>query len=378
MDVGGIKKRIAAADYLSVAQIYLQDNFLLERPLQFSDIKPRLLGHWGTCHGISVAYVMMRFVCSANFESFPAVRAHANPNTPRLRSSEEDSNFIQADKTQAQFYNDFELIVGPGHGFPALQANLFLDGTLQKYYPEATLDEAGVAYVCRNFSWPYGFPSHSFPGTPGVILEGGELGYSLATAYGAALGRPETKIACLIGDGELETGTALASLNLNKLIDSTHNGLVLPILHLNGYKISGPTIYGRKSDRELLQLVRGFGYEPVIIEPDIDLEGTLLRLANFEFFAALRTHRMSNTARLRCSKENPNFIQTQKSRKPPFIIMRTEKGEGGPREVNGEKIAGNYLSHQVPLPLCKTDAGQLRMLEEWLKSYRFSLEGING
>jgi len=309
MDAGGIKKRIAAADYLSVAQIYLQDNFLLEWPLQFSDIKPRLLGHWGTCHGINVAYAILKMV---------------------LR--------------------DFEFVVGPGHGFPALQASLFLDGTLQKYYPEATLDEAGVAYVCRNFSWPYGFPSHSFPGTPGVILEGGELGYALATAYGAALGRPEKTIACLIGDGELETGTALASLNLNKLIDSTHNGLVLPILHLNGYKISGPTIYGRKSDRELLQLVRGFGYEPVIIEPDVDLEGAIEVLKGL----------------------------TLKKGGMPFVIMRTEKGEGGPREVNGEKIAGNYLSHQVPLALCKTDEGQLRMLEEWLKSYGFSLEGING
>jgi len=340
MDVGGIKKRIAAADYLSVAQIYLQDNFLLERPLEFSDIKPRLLGHWGTCHGISVAYELCREVYKLQLSNLS--RDSSPGKIPPAGDFSREFRTLNS--------GNLEFIVGPGHGFPALQANLFLDGTLQKYYPEATLDEAGVAYVCRNFSWPYGFPSHSFPGTPGVILEGGELGYSLATAYGAALGRPEKIIACLIGDGELETGTALASLNLNKLIDSTHNGLVLPILHLNGYKISGPTIYGRKSDRELLQLVRGFGFEPVIIEPDVDLEEAIEVLKGL----------------------------TLKNGGVPFVIMKTEKGEGGPREVNGEKIAGNYLSHQVPLPLCKTDEGQLRMLEKWLRSYGFSQDLLVG
>ena len=292
-----IKKRIAFCNYLSVAQIFLQDNFLLDRPLTFDDIKPRLLGHWGSCPGINIAY--------AN------VKAR---------------------------YPEMQFILGPGHGFPALQANLYYDGVLQEFYPEATPDKDGLAYVCKNFSWPYGFPSHASPMTPGVIAEGGELGYSLATAYGAALGRPEKFIAVLIGDGELETATALASLNLNKLLNSDQNGHVLPILHLNGYKISAPTIYGRSSDRELLQMFRGFGYDPVIVD------GTKVE----EFQTVL-------------DDLKPNS----------FIIMKTPKGYTGPREVDGKRVEGNCAAHQVPLPNAKTDETQLKMLEDWLKSYKF-------
>lgn len=314
-----ILRRIRMTDYLSVAQIYLQDNFLLDRPLTSDDIKPRLLGHWGTCHGIDV-------ICAHLRAAIPAA----------------------------------EFILGPGHGFPALQANLFLDGTLHEHDPQATPDDTGVAYICRNFSWPYGFPSHSSPYTPGVVLEGGELGYSLATAYGAALGRPGKFIACLIGDGELETGTALASLNLNKLVDSRRNAAVLPILHLNGYKISAPTIYGRKSDRELLQLFRGFGFSPTIISPDTDPE-------------SLQTYLRSLSPR--------NLPQRQSSRDedtpPPLLIMRTEKGATGPTKLHGEKIAGNYLSHQVPLPDAKTDPAELKILEDWLRSYHFK-EAFHG
>ncbi len=297
IDIDKIKDRIAFCNYLSVAQIFLQDNFLLERPLSFDDIKPRLLGHWGSCPGINIAY------------------AHLKARFP-----------------------DMQFILGPGHGFPALQANLYYDGALRKYYENASHDEAGIAYICRNFSWPYGFPSHASPMTPGVIAEGGELGYSLASAYGAALGKPDKFVAVLIGDGELETATALASLNLNKLLNSDKNGQVLPILHLNGYKISAPTIYGRKSERELLQLFRGFGFDPVIVD------GTNPE----EFQAAL-----SNL------KENS------------FIIMRTPKGYTGPRELNGLKIEGNCASHQVPLPEAKTNEEQLKILEDWLKSYHF-------
>ncbi len=292
-----ISKRVRFCDYLSVAQIYLQDNFLLSRLLDFSDIKPRLLGHWGTCHGINVAYANL-----------------------------------------AASYPEMQFILGPGHGFPALQANLFYDGTLRKFYPYATPDEKGIAYICRQFSWPYGFPSHSSPVTPGVIAEGGELGYSLATAYGAALGRPEKLIAVLIGDGELETGTALASLNLNKIIGQHANGRVLPILHLNGYKISGPTVYGRSSDQELISLFSGFGYDPVIID----------------------------------GEDSTNFQSVLKNLSAnQFIIMKTEKGATGPHFLNGEKIAGNNLSHQVPLQNAKTDKKQLALLEYWLRTYNF-------
>ena len=312
--IDDILTRIRMADYLSVAQIYLQDNFLLDRPLTSDDIKPRLLGHWGTCHGINVAY------------------AYLKATIP-----------------------DFEFILGPGHGFPALQANLFLDGALLEHDEKATLDDQGVAYLCHNFSWPYGFPSHSYPGTPGVILEGGELGYSLATAYGSALGRPDKFIACLIGDGELETGTALASLNLNKLVDSQHNATVLPILHLNGYKISAPTISGRKSDRELLQLFRGFGFSPTIISPDLDPASLHEYLLNIQVPTLYSQKSLYNND----------------SQNPPLLILRTEKGATGPEEFDGEKIAGNYLSHQVPLPKAKTDPDQLKALETWLKSYKF-------
>lgn len=292
-----INHRIAFCNYLSVAQIFLQDNFLLNRPLSSSDIKPRLLGHWGSCPGINIAY--------ANFKArFPAM----------------------------------QFILGPGHGFPALQANLFYDGELAEYYPEATTNLRGIEYICKNFSWPYGFPSHASPITPNVIAEGGELGYSLATAYGAALGNPNKTIVCLIGDGELETATALASLNLNKLLNSKHHAHVIPVLHLNGYKISAPTIYGRSSERELMQLFRGFGYDPVMVD------GT-----NTEEFQTVLSNLKRNS----------------------FIIMKTPKGYTGPKELDGLKIEDNCAAHQVPLPLAKSDDTQLRMLEEWLKSYNF-------
>jgi len=217
-----IRRRIRAADYLCVAQLYLKDDFLLERPLTPEDIKPRLLGHWGTCHGINVAYANLK----AHYGN--------NPN--------------------------YSFVLGPGHGFPALNANLWLDGELEKVDRQATRDAAGLEYLCRRFSWPDGFPSHASPMTPGIITEGGELGYALASAYGVCLGHPEKTTAVLIGDGELETATALDSLNLRSLLASKQNGTIFPLLHLNGYKISAPSIYARKSERELNELLRGFGY----------------------------------------------------------------------------------------------------------------------
>ena len=287
-----IRRRIRACDYLSVAQLYLKDNFLLTRPLEFNDIKPRLLGHWGTCHGINVAY--------ANLKSF----FKNNPN--------------------------FSFVLGPGHGFPALQANLFIDKKLAEVDPKATPDLAGIEYICRNFSWPGGFPSHASPITPGVITEGGELGYALANTYGVCLGHPEKTLAVLIGDGELETATALDSLNLRNLLSGNKNGRVLPILHLNGYKISAPSIYARKSERELKELVRGFGFEPVIIDGD-DPE---------QFQLALR-----------------------KKVEAPFYILKTEKGEGGPNR--------HHEAHQIPLKNPATDKDELLTLNDWLKSYKF-------
>lgn len=301
-----VHRRVRACDYLTVAQLFLQSDFLLEKPLTPDDIKPRLLGHWGTCHGINVAY--------ANLKAF------------------------FADTTS----RDLHFILGPGHGFPALQANLFIDGELEKVDPKATRDESGIAYLCKNFSWPGGFPSHASPITPGVICEGGELGYALGAAYGYALGHPEKTIAVMLGDGELETASALASLNLVKVASDHHyNGTVLPILHLNGYKISGPTLYGRKSERELKELIRGFGYSPLWIDGD----------SPDAFQKALK-----EASTLHC----------------PFLILKTDKGATGPKEVNGRKVAGNYLAHQIPLPAAKTDPDELKILDHWLRSYEFS------
>ena len=287
-----IKHRIRAADYLAVAQLYLKDNFLLERPLTPEDIKPRLLGHWGTCHGINVAY--------ANLKSYFG----------------DDPNF--------------SFVLGPGHGFPALQANLFLDGDLKKVDPKATVNAAGVEYICKHFSWPDGFPSHASPYTPGIITEGGELGYALANAYGVVLGHPEKILAVLIGDGELETATAIDSLNLKNLLGGAKNGKILPILHLNGYKISAPSIYARKSEREMNELIRGFGFTPIWIDAE-DIESFQMAL-----------------------------VQKIEA---PFYILKSEKGEGGPNR--------HHEAHQIPLKDPKTNPEVLKQLEEWLKSYNF-------
>ena len=290
LDIERLRRRIRACDYLSVAQLYLKDNFLLTRPLEFNDIKPRLLGHWGTCHGINVAYTNMKY----HFRN--------NPN--------------------------FSFVLGPGHGFPALQANLFLDGELAKVDEKASINVAGIEYICKNFSWPDGFPSHASPFTPGIITEGGELGYALANAYGVALGHPEKVITVLIGDGELETATAIDSLNLHNLLDCDKNGRVVPILHLNGYKISAPSIYARKNERELNELIRGFGFTPVEIVGD-----------DPETFQQALDEEIEN----------------------PFYILKTEKGATGPNR--------HQEAHQIPLKNPATDEEELHILEDWLKSY---------
>lgn len=308
-----------ATNYLTAAQIFLQDNFLLERPLTHDDIKPRLLGHWGSGPGANLIY------------------AHLN-------------NLIK------KYGQEMMFILGPGHAFPALQANLFIEGTLTEFYPEASQDYKGISHICRNFSWPYGFPSHSNPGTPGVILEGGELGYSLSTAYGAALDNPNMIVACLVGDGEAETGPAAAAWHLNKLVDPKTNGTVLPILHLNGYKISAPTIFGRMSDEELTALFWGYGYEPRIVSGD-NLDDQMEETLDW-------AHKL-----IWSIKESPEEVVSPRM---PMIIMRTQKGWTGVKELDGNKIEGNCLSHQVVLTEAKTDPEQLRLLEEWLSAYKFS------
>lgn len=342
-----IQRRVRACDYLTVAELFLRSDFLLEHPLTFDDIKPRLLGHWGTCHGINVAYANLRAFFSTKetvVEKATSLIMQSQDELLRSIKSLDDSRAKSGAKSTIKTVVDpnFNFILGPGHGFPALQANLFIDGDLLKVDPRATLNEAGIAYLCKNFSWPGGFPSHASPFTPGVICEGGELGYALGAAYGYCLGHPEKTVAVLLGDGELETASALASLNLVKLLgDQAYNGRVIPILHLNGYKISAPTLYARKSERELGELIRGFGYAPITIDGD-----------NPQNFQAALT--------------------AAATERHPFLIFRNEKGATGPTELHGQKIAGNFLAHQIPLPDAKTDPAELKMLSEWLASYHFA------
>lgn len=317
-------KFLRAANYLSAAQIYLQDNFLLEEPLKPEHIKERLLGHWGTCPGINFTY------------------AHLN---------------------RAIIEHDLHMmfVLGPGHGFPAVQANLFLEGSLSKYYPEVPRTTDGMGHMFKQFSWPYGFPSHSNPGAPGVILEGGELGYSLSTSFGSVLDNPDLITACLVGDGEAETGPTATAWHLNKLIDPTHNGAVLPILHLNGYKISGPTFYGRMSDEELTDLFKGYGYEPHIVDAYVeeDVHARMTEVLDNAVEAIRFTQH--------CAKEGT----LTKNPKWPMIILRTPKGWDSIKYIGDSKIEDNCLSHQVIAGNARKSAEELALLEEWLRSYRF-------
>ena len=320
-----IKKFIRAANYLTVSQVFLQDNFLLERELKFDDIKPRLLGHWGSCPGVNHVY------------------AH-------LLNIQKQLDFAKSGLKTA-------FMLGPGHAFPALQANLFLEETLSKIDKNTVRNSQGIAYISKNFSWPGGFPSHASPFTPGVILEGGELGYSLSTSFGAVLDNPNLVITTLIGDGEAETGPIAAAWHLNKIINPVENGVVLPVLHLNGYKISGPTIFGSMSDFELIQFFHGAGWEPRIVDEysaeDFDFE-----------LSKVFSNAFRDISRIKFGRNN-GFVRL------PMIIMRSKKGSSGVAENNGEKIEGNSLAHQVPLLNTKSDEKELKKLEEWLKSYKF-------
>lgn len=364
-------ERIRACNYLTVTQIFLKDNFLLERPLSFDDIKPRLLGHWGTCPGINLVYSCMR-------------------------------NIFADQKENTVF------ILGPGHGFPALQANLFYDGDLAAVDPTLSRDYAGLAKISELFSRIGGFPSHASPSAPGVICEGGELGYSLATAYGYCLGHPERTAIVLLGDGEFETATTLASLNLNDLLSSPNNGKIIPILHLNGYKISGPTVASRRSAHQLNELIRGFGFQPIRIEERLspvdteeldivdsfdddeeDSDSSSFEAVEHKITDFIREEyddQDQDTARIafELTYQDTDLIiqnlitdldvallQAKQSQRPVFIILETEKGLTGPLIAEDLKVRGNFKAHQVPLPKAKSDETELRALEAWLRSYHF-------
>jgi len=312
-----------AANYLSVGQIYLLDNPLLRQPLTLEHIKPRLLGHWGTTPGLNFIY------------------AHLN-------------RIIRRDDL------DLIFIAGPGHGGPGVVANTYLEGTYSELYPEVSRDLAGLERLCKQFSFPGGIPSHAAPETPGSIHEGGELGYSLAHAFGAAFDNPDLIVACVVGDGEAETGPLATAWHSNKFLDPVTDGAVLPILHLNGYKIAGPTVLARISGEELENLFLGYGYRPYLVEGSEPEAAHQAMAATLD--AALQDiHTIQTKARSTGEATRPRW---------PMIILRTPKGWTGPKEVDGKKTEWSWRSHQVPLADMKTKPEHVRQLEQWMKSYR--------
>jgi xylulose-5-phosphate/fructose-6-phosphate phosphoketolase len=314
-----------AANYLSVGQIYLRDNPLLEVPLRLEHIKPRLLGHWGTTTGLNFLYVHLNRLIKDN-----------------------DLNMIY--------------VIGPGHGGPGLVAHSYLEGSYTEFYPAIERNRNGMLRLFRQFSWPYGIPSHVAPETPGSIHEGGELGYSLAHAYGAAFDNPDLIVSCIIGDGEAETGALAASWHSNKFLNPVRDGAVLPILHLNGFKIANPTLLARISREELTELLRGYGYDPHFVEGNDparvhqDLAATLDRIA-------IRIRQIQNAAR---SAGNTGGFERPRW---PMIVFRTPKGWTGPKFIDGLPNEGTWRAHQVPIADFKNPE-HLALLEDWMRSYR--------
>ena len=312
-----------AANYLSVGQIYLKENSLLTEPLTLDHVKPRLIGHWGTTPGLNFIY------------------AHLNRIIKR-----HDLNMIY--------------IIGPGHGGPGLVACTYLDGSYSEVYPDIGRDAGGISRLFRQFSWPYGIPSHVAPETPGSIHEGGELGYSLLHAYGAALDNPDLIVACIVGDGEAETGPCAASWHSNKFLNPAGDGAVLPILHLNGYKIANPTVLARLPKEELTNLFRGYGYEPFFVEgSDPEPMHQLMAGTLDEIVAKIR--KIQTDAREHGVTARPMW---------PMIVLRTPKGWTGPKVVDGKPVEGTWRAHQVPFSDVATKPDRLGLLDTWLRSYR--------
>ena len=312
-----------AANYLSVGQIYLLDNALLKEPLKLEHVKPRLLGHWGTTPGLNFIYV------------------HLNRVIKR-----DDLNVIY--------------IAGPGHGGPGLVANTYLEGTYSEYYPNISQDYRGMQKLFKQFSFPGGIPSHVAPETPGSIHEGGELGYSVSHAYGAAFDNPDLIVACVVGDGEAETGSLAASWHSNKFLNPIHDGAVLPILHLNGYKIANPTLLARMSHEELQKLFEGYGYKPYFVEGSEPEAMHQLMAATMDT-AMHEIRDIQEDARQNGFKVRPQW---------PLIILRSPKGWTGPKEVDGKKTEDYWRSHQVPLSNMASEPAHVQLLEDWMKSYQ--------
>lgn len=312
-----------AANYLSVGQIYLRDNPLLRRPLELGDVKKMLLGHWGTTPGQNFIYVHLNRVIKEN-----------------------DLNMVY--------------LSGPGHGGPALMSNTYLEGTWSEIYPDMPQNAEGMARLFRKFSWPGGLSSHVSPQVPGSLHEGGELGYSLSHAFGAVFDNPDLIAACVVGDGEAETGPLATAWHSNKFLNPRTDGAVLPILHLNGYKISNPTLLARIEHEELEQLFRGYGYIPYFVEGE-DPEYMHARMAEVLDQAISEIKRIQSQAR-----EHDNMVRPRW----PMIILRSPKGWTGPKEVGGKPNEGSFRSHQVPFLVDEAHSENLKKLEDWLRSYR--------
>jgi xylulose-5-phosphate/fructose-6-phosphate phosphoketolase len=312
-----------AANYLSVGQIYLMDNPLLQEPLRAQHVKPRLLGHWGTTPGQNFIYVHLNRM----------IREH-------------DLDMIY--------------IAGPGHGGPAVIANVYLEGTYSEVYPEITTDEAGLRKLFRQFSFPGGVPSHVAPETPGSIHEGGELGYSLSHAFGAVFDNPSLIAACVVGDGEAETGPLATAWHSNKFLNAATDGAVLPILHLNGYKIANPTVLARITHEEIEQLFRGYGWTPYFVVGDEPMKMHALMSETLDRVIA-DIRQIQRDARGGGQTKRPFW---------PMIVLQTPKGWTGPKIVDGMPVEGSFRSHQVPLSDPFHNASHLAQLESWLQSYR--------
>ncbi|KAI8147418.1 putative phosphoketolase [Fennellomyces sp. T-0311] len=310
-----------AANYLAGAMIFLKSNVFLEQPLKPDDIKPRLLGHWGTCPGINLTY------------------AHCT-------------------RLIKQQHLNMLFVTGPGHGAPANLANLFLERSITKYYPKYSYDRQGLERLIRGFSWPSGFPSHTNSEVPGQIHEGGELGYALAVSFGAALDNPDLIVTCVVGDGEAETGPTATAWHAFKYLDPAKSGAVLPVLHLNGFKIANRTIYGCMSDEELVTLFTGYGYKVRIVTDNTD---TLQAdMAVSMEWAVKEIQTIQNAARSGKPIYKPRW---------PIVILRSPKGWTGPKTAHGKQIEGTFHAHQVPLPKAKKDDEELEILQEWLSHY---------
>jgi xylulose-5-phosphate/fructose-6-phosphate phosphoketolase len=322
-ELDGIDAYWRAANYLSVGQIYLLDNPLLAEPLTLDHIKPRLLGHWGTTPGLNFVYVHLNRL----------IRQH-------------DLDMIY--------------IAGPGHGGPGLVANTYLEGTYSEVYPNISEDPEGMRRLFKQFSFPGGIPSHVAPETPGSIHEGGELGYSVAHAYGAVFDNPELIAACVVGDGEAETGALATAWHSNKFLDPVRDGAVLPILHLNGYKIANPTVLARISHEELESLFVGYGYKPYFVEGDEPAAMHQLMAATLDDILA-EIQAIQSNARSKSDPTRPRW---------PMIVLRTPKGWTGPKEVDGQKTEGYWRSHQVPFAEMASKPEHIKLLEQWMKGYR--------